>query len=42
MPEFSVIMLEYSLCVKIVVDDLFGLFTKCLADYLMVCLKVCQ
>lgn len=37
MPE-----LEHSLCAKIVVDDLFGLFTECLADYIMVYLKVSQ
>lgn len=38
MPEFSV--LEHSLHVKTVVDDPFCLFTKGLADYIMVCLKV--
>lgn len=35
-------LLEHSLCVKIAVDDLFCLFTECLADYIMVCLKVSQ
>lgn len=40
MPEFSVTVLEHSLDMKTVVDDLFGLFTKSLADYIMVCLKV--